>query len=235
VQVRECVDRLEALELQLQSTDRNDHVFQIPFFRTRLSGGQIPFSESDYPGWFRRRIKTWNCRVRQTDARTHRLSDFIYSIDRLVQKFQKSVQTLIINNCKHFSHFLQMVVPLLCHGLTLKNLKSFLGRYEIWHQTPTQVNQFVTVGADSFKNIPLFIPGWLQNLSTRGTSLLKTLQKHIFITMPRYGTKTSNIHKVGSNWAAETGTQNCDCQFLIKKRPNWQNVKVVSLRVWRPT
>jgi hypothetical protein len=89
-------------------------------------------------------------------------------------------------------------------GWHLKNLKSLLGRYEIWHQTPyqesTQVNQFTTVGAESFKNIPLFIPGWLQNLSTRGTSLLKTLQKHIFITMPRYGTKTSNIHKVASNW-----------------------------------
>ncbi len=56
----------------------------------------------------------------------------------LVQKFQKSVQTLLINNCKHFSHFLQMVVPLLCHGFTLKNLKPLLDRYEIWHQNPTR-------------------------------------------------------------------------------------------------
>lgn len=46
----------------------------------------------------------------------------------LVQKFQKSVQTFLINNCKHFAHFLQMVVPLLCHGLTLKNFETIVGQ-----------------------------------------------------------------------------------------------------------
>jgi hypothetical protein len=58
---------------------------------------------------------------------------------------------------------LQMVVPLLCHGLTLKNFETIVG--QVWDLTPnpyqesTRVNQFITVGADSFKNIPLFIPG----------------------------------------------------------------------------
>jgi hypothetical protein len=46
----------------------------------------------------------------------------------LVQKLKKSVQTLLINNCKHFAHFLQMVVPLLCHGLTLKNFETIVGQ-----------------------------------------------------------------------------------------------------------
>ncbi len=121
----------------------------------------------------------------------------------LVQKFQKSVQTLLINNCKHISHFLQMVVLHLCHS----KVETIVG--QVWDLTPNpyqesaRVNQFITVGTDSFKNIPLFIPGWLQNLSTHVTSLPKTLQKHIFIT--RYGTKNSNIHKVGSNWESLHG------------------------------
>jgi hypothetical protein len=56
--------------LQLQSTDRNDPVFRIPFCQIRLSGGRIPFSEFDCPGRFRRQIKTRNCHVRQTNAQT---------------------------------------------------------------------------------------------------------------------------------------------------------------------
>lgn len=56
-----------------------------------------------------------------------------------------------------------MVVPLLCHGLTLKNFETIVG--QVWDLTPnpyqesTRVNQFIIVEADSFKNIPLFIPG----------------------------------------------------------------------------